>query len=740
MPHISKSKRIGYQSSDVEGKKIDEDVRKSIELLDHYENEREVWATKFKEAEEFRNGAQWSNEEVEILKGRGQSPIVVNRIHPAIETAKAMLTANKPQFRATGRDDSDREIAGIFSDLFSWIWDNSGGNVELKKAIDDYYVGGMGCLMVYQDPHADLGKGEVFIKNVYPLDVYFDPHARDPFLRDSGHVIISKLMTDEEAFKQYPDYVDTIKEAQTKKLDRYPTTNQANTEDQIFIGKNVTDDNHETTREYIERYTKIKVNYFHVFDPYSQYEAFLNPAEYKEYEEKNALRITTQAGVNFLTSEVEIANQLKLVEQYGEVYHTMVDPMTNQPTIMSGEEHEGAVPGSTVRVEFLKNEQLIEEEKIAVNRIDQHRIKVIASVGFHKLYERILPIENYPLIPLINIHNRNPYPESDVRIYRPLQEYINKIRSLIIAHASTSTNVKLLIPRGSVDKKQIEKEWGRAGTAVIEFDAELGTPIVAGPVPLPNELYANETNAKSDLEYGFGIFEIMQGGQRGAPNTYRGTVAIDEYGQRRIKSRQDDVEAMLNNLAKIAVPLMQQIYTQEKVIRLIQPSGIVKESVINKAMGYNSKSIERFNDISVGRYDIIVVTGSTLPSNRWGQFEYYKEMLQMGAIDQIEFLKKTEVVDVEGVLERSGQIAQLQGQLKGAQEEIKKLKGDLQTATREETHAKKRLAVEKFKTDLNQYSANAKKSTELFDARLGDKLKEMYSPNVMTTQTGESNE
>ena len=54
MPHISKSKRIGYQSSDVEGKKIDEDVRKSIELLDHYENEREVWATKFKEAEEER--------------------------------------------------------------------------------------------------------------------------------------------------------------------------------------------------------------------------------------------------------------------------------------------------------------------------------------------------------------------------------------------------------------------------------------------------------------------------------------------------------------------------------------------------------------------------------------------------------------------------------------------------------------------------------------------------------------
>ena len=443
MAHISKSKAIGYQSSDVTGKKIDEEVRQSIELLDHYENERETWATKFKEAEEFRNGAQWSNEEVEVLKGRGQSPIVVNRIHPAIETAKAMLTANKPQFRATGRDDSDREIAGVFSDLFSWVWDSSGGNTELKKAIDDYYVGGMGCLMVYQDPHADLGKGEVCIKNVYPLDVYFDPHSRDPFLRDSGHVIISKLMTDEEAFKQYPDYVDIIKEAQTKKLDRYPSTDQANTEDQIFIGKTVTDDNYETTREYIERYTRIKVNYYHVYDPMTQYESFLDPAEYADYQDKDVLEVETAAATTYITSDVEIAQQLQVVEQFGPVYHMMLDPMTNETRMMSGEEHEGAVPGSTVKVRTIKMARLIEKEIVASNRIDQHKIKVVASVGFHKLYERILPIENYPIIPLINIHNRNPYPESDVRIYRPLQEYINKIRSLIIAHASPSTNVKL---------------------------------------------------------------------------------------------------------------------------------------------------------------------------------------------------------------------------------------------------------------------------------------------------------
>ena len=37
---------------------------------------------------------------------------------------------------------------------------------ELKKVIDDYYVGGMGVVNCYQDPMADMGKGEVYIKSI----------------------------------------------------------------------------------------------------------------------------------------------------------------------------------------------------------------------------------------------------------------------------------------------------------------------------------------------------------------------------------------------------------------------------------------------------------------------------------------------------------------------------------------------------------------------------------------------
>ena len=104
-----------------------------------------------------------------------------------------------------------------------------------------------------------------------------------------------------------------------------------------------------------------------------------------------------------------------------------------------------------------------------------------------------------------------------------------------------------------------------------------------------------------------------------------------------------------------------------------------------------------------------ILSGSTLPSNRMALLNTYMQMYQMGLIDQQEVLKKTELVDIEGVMERAGQMQQMMAQLQGLQEELKKVKGDLQTATREEVHAKKRLEVEKFSSDLDKISNAALK-------------------------------
>ena len=174
---------------------IHPEVKKTLELFTEYENARNDWASKFTEAIQFRNGAQWTTEQSEVLERRGQAAIVVNRIHPIVETAKALLTYNRPQFRSTGREDSDTRTSKIYSDVMSWIWERSNGNTELKQAIDDYYVGGMGILQVYQDPFVDMGRGEVIIKSLNPLDVYVDPNSRDTYGKDAANIIVLKVLT-----------------------------------------------------------------------------------------------------------------------------------------------------------------------------------------------------------------------------------------------------------------------------------------------------------------------------------------------------------------------------------------------------------------------------------------------------------------------------------------------------------------------------------------------------------------
>lgn len=66
--------------------------------------------------------------------------------------------------------------------LLEYIWQISEGNTVLRRVVDDYYVTGLGAALVYVDPMMDMGKGEVCIHDVDPLDIYIDPNSRHPLL------------------------------------------------------------------------------------------------------------------------------------------------------------------------------------------------------------------------------------------------------------------------------------------------------------------------------------------------------------------------------------------------------------------------------------------------------------------------------------------------------------------------------------------------------------------------------
>ena len=89
----------------------------------------------------------------------------------------------------------------------------------------------------------------------------------------------------------------------------------------------------------------------------------------------------------------------------------------------------------------------------------------------------------------------------------------------------------------------------------------------------------------------------------------------------------------------------------------------------------------------------------------------------------MEALKKTEIFDKAGVLQRTDQVAQLQSQLQQAQEQIKSLSGDLQTANRAEVQSRKRTEVEKFKGKLKEQEYDSKTQNKVSIDKLSNAVK-----------------
>ena len=693
-------------------------VDETIDLWKRYGDKRDGWAEHAKEDKEFRLGRQWTEEQEDILNARGQAPLVVNRIHPAVEAAKSMMSANRPSFRVAPREDSDNKVAQVLSSLLSYMYDISDGRTVVRQMIDDYYVMGLGYLHVYQDPMMDMGKGEVCFHDVDPLDVYVDPNSRDKFFEDAENIIISRLFTRDQAAKLYPMYDKAIKNAQNQTADYdhdRPETGRANDFATTFPEDVDRTYNTEYLRGY-ERYYKTVVDRYRVYETFSRKEHLLNEDEFSSYMDKPAWIINGQ-----VVADENAAQQIIAQFEQQRIQHE-TQMQSGMKSI--GLDDSAMVPQTEqeMEVEELTYAELISRGLIQIVTTQVTRVQMCVIMGDKHLYSRELPVDRYPIVPFMSLHTRTPYPQSDVRMVKGLQEYINKMRSLIVAHATTSTNTKILVPEGSVDMNEFEQKWAQPGVA-IPYDPTDGAPMPVQPSPLPNELYSGEQVAKQDIDHQLGLYEMMMGNASAAPQTYKATISLDEFGQRKIKSKLADIEAGLTKLAQVAIPLMQELYTTEKVFRVIQPNNSLSEYVINKRLvDDKTGQIQIFNDITVGKYDVIYLAGSTLPSNRYAELEFYMDAYQKGIVDRVEVLKKTEVFDMEGVMQRTDEVGKLQQQLQQSIEEIKKLKGDLQTRDRESVNLRKRIEVEKFKTELDGVSNKAKAAGTVYEKRLDDNM------------------
>lgn len=713
-------------------KKRSGDVGINEDLYRRYSSKRQNWDRIAAECERFRAGYQWTREQINELKRKKKAPIVVNLQNPAVEQLKSLLTSNAPRFNSIPREGSDSDTARMFSEIMGYLWQRNRCNVKLKDTVDDYSVKGLGYMTAYWDPYEDFGKGEIIIEDVDPYNVYVDPKSKKRDFSDARHILIVHDWSQEQIQAVFSGLEDKF----FKELERISPRNF--------------DTSQNPTEVEIDSQTEPEIDYYRVIDRYSrrrqtmchyrqgEYEFVIEKTYADEYK-KNTAFVKTVTDLNTRTQEKQyvieqddISELMAEIKQLGIIYHIMpqMNPETGQmePVPVPGPAQPGAI--ALVTVEKTTVGELVDSNEIVETEYTGQYVYRVLTIGNKVYWKGYTGLQTYPVVAFPNRHKRNPYPFSDVHATVDLQKELNVTRMHIMTHTANTASIKVAVPRGSGKVKDIEDSMSKAGVSVFEYNHEDGGSPHPMHVPqLPSSLYESEKRFESTIYEQFGVYPFMGGGGAGAHSTSSGILIMDELAQRRIASKRTDIEESLNVLGRVVTELIQIHYTEEKVVRLLQPSGRYNEIKINSPVydRFSGRLLHRINDVTIGTYDLIVASGSTLPSNRMIRMEYFMKLYAQNLIDQYEVLKNVDEVDAEGVMERMGLLNQLQGQVESLMEEVKKLQGDLQTADREAVGARKRVEVEKFKASLTKMKADIDKQINAGKERALAQMKQSAS-------------
>ena len=688
-------------------KKVSDKVRQLFNYSNNFT--RQQWQRINQEGYDFAHDEQLKEREMASLREQGMPTFTINRIMPVVEMLNFYATANNPRWQAVGVEGSDSDVAAVFSDLADYIWGNSDGSTLYSNAVNDAITKSIGYLMVEIDKDADAGMGEVKIGQPEPFDMYVDHKSRDIMFRDASYIMIRKILPKSHLMKLFPEHSRKINKASSDENSQFSYSKRpvGSTDQRSFMYDDDSmedigitgDGEQESLVEFFEVYEKIKIAYMNVF-----YKVPPSPEELQQIQQQVQVKMKEMAA----EMEVELMEQQREMEQAvaeGKMIPERFQLEMEKAQKMMQDQLAAAEQQymSQLQAEVSKIENKIVTEKefklllknktFAVNVVDAvkfygTRIRQSCVAGDQLLYEYVLPenVTEYPVVPFHFKWTGTPFPISAVSPLIGKQKEINKSHQIMVHNASLGSSLRWMFEEGSIDAEIWEKYSSAPGALLpVRPGTERPTPVL--PAPLSNAFFQVVQEGKQDMEYLAGIYSSMQGDTQQQHETFRGMLALDEYGTRRVKQwMKNCIEPALKQLGTVVMQYSQAIYSANKRFRIVQPSAIQEDRQveINIPM-FNElgEAIGKSMDYSAAKFDVKVVSGSTLPVNRWAYLAELKELLQLGVVDDLAVLAETDIKRKDLIAKRKSLYAQLQGQLGQLQETLKDKEGTIETLERQ---------------------------------------------------------
>ena len=701
------------------------------------------WETVNQEGYDFYLDNQLSKEEVEALNEQGMPTFTVNRIIPVVEMLNFYATANNPRWQAVAREGSDSDVAAVFSDVADYIWSQSDGATLYSNVINDAITKSVGYLMVDVDANKDRGMGEVVIKNPNSFDLYVDPKSRDPLFRDAAHILIRKIMSKEQLIQLYPEYSAKIKKANGSVSEYNYSPNalftadiQGNDINEAYNSKG----GDSPLIEYIECFEKESRAFYNVFIQIPP-----KPQDLVKAQEQVEMQLE-EASKEMEVKLQETTMQLQQAVQSGQMIEQRMnlelEKAVKQNEAQLAQMSEQLLYEAQTQLTVTENQILSEKAynlllqdktsaKYIVDAVKFYKqiVKLTCTVGDQFIKERDLPSEHYPIIPFTYKWTGTPFAMSAVSPLVGKQKEINKAHQLMVHNASLGSSLRWMYEEGSIDTAYWEKYSASPG-ALLPINSGYETPTPVMPMQLSNAFANIVEGGKGEMEYLAGIYSQAMGNPNEQSETYRGMLALDEYGTRRVKQwMKASIEPALAQIGKVVRDYSQAVYKAHKVFRIVQPNALQDEGrqvEINVPI-YNDmgEAVGKFLDYESAKFDVRIIGGATLPVNRWAYLAELKELLKLGVVDDIAVLAETDVRQKDKIAERKSLYAQMQSKISELESKVKDQDGIMQTLERQ-------LVQSGIKAKVMQVENEVRKTAGDVQLKMKDTERQMSSTKELT--------
>lgn len=200
-----------YQGHPLSGEEARAELRKLLEWF-YYERDKQS-ANRLEMAmdADFYDNIQWDPEDAQVLRDRGQVPLVFNEVAPMVDWIIGTERRTRVDWRVMPRAEDDVELADTKTKVLKYVSDINRIQFNRSRAFSDAVKAGVGWIDdgVRDDPTQDI----LYSKYEDWRNVLWDSASYEHDLSDARYIFRWRWVDEDVALMMFPDRQDCIRQA-----------------------------------------------------------------------------------------------------------------------------------------------------------------------------------------------------------------------------------------------------------------------------------------------------------------------------------------------------------------------------------------------------------------------------------------------------------------------------------------------------------------------------------------------